>query len=78
MANPRLNEAGLRRLAEASGGRYGTAEQGAAAAGWALEAARAAASPPEWRDAWHTGWMFLAIVTAMAIEWALRRRWGLR
>jgi uncharacterized membrane protein len=78
MADPRLNDDGLRRLAEASGGRYGTAEQGAAAAGWALEAARAAVSPPEWRDAWHNGWMFLAIVAAMSVEWALRRRWGLR
>ena len=39
LADPRLNESGLRRLAEASGGRYGTADQGAAVAGWAIQAA---------------------------------------
>jgi uncharacterized membrane protein len=79
MTDPRLNEAGLRRLAEASGGRYGTVEEGAEAAGWALEAAaRVASAPPEWQDAWHTGWMFLAIIAMVSVEWALRRRWGLR
>lgn len=78
MADPRLNEAGLRQLAEASGGRYATADQGAEIADMAAAAARAAAMAPEWRDWWHTGWMFLAIVMVMAAEWALRRRWGLR
>ena len=78
LADPRLNEAGLRRLADASGGRYGTAEQGAAVAGWAIQAAAVRSRPPEWRDAWHTGWMFLSIVLLVSTEWALRRRWGLR
>jgi len=78
LADPRLNEAGLRRLADASGGRYGTAEQGAAVAGWAIQAAAVRNRPPEWRDAWHTGWMFLSIVLLVSTEWGLRRRWGLR
>ena len=78
MADPRLNEDGLRRLAEASGGRYGRPDQAAEVVGWAFEAARTAAAPDEWQDAWHTGWMFLAIVAIVSTEWALRRRWGLR
>ncbi len=78
LADPRLNEAGLRRLAEASGGRYGSADDGAAIAQWAIQAAEVSSQPPEWRDAWHTGWMFLAIVLMVSSEWALRRRWGLR
>jgi uncharacterized membrane protein len=78
LADPRLNVSGLRRLADASGGRYGTAEDGAAVADWAIQAAAVKSRPPEWRDAWHTGWMFLAIVLLVSAEWALRRRWGLR
>ena len=78
LADPRLNESGLRRLAEASGGRYGTADQGASVAGWAIQAAAVSSRPPEWRDAWHTGWMFLSMVLLVSTEWALRRRWGLR
>lgn len=78
LADPRLNEAALRRLAGASGGRYATADQGGEVAGWATAAARAADRPPEWRDAWHTGWMFAGLVLLMSVEWALRRRWGLR
>ena len=78
MADPRLNEAGLRALAEASGGRYTTETTAAAIADLTREAARRAERPPEWRDAWHTGWMFVAIVLAVSLEWALRRRWGLR
>ena len=47
-----------------SGGRYATAEQ---ATGRRLGRCGGCASrrgPPEWRDAWHTGWMFLSIVAA--------------
>jgi uncharacterized membrane protein len=78
LTDPRLNDAGLRRLAEASGGRHATVEQAADVAGWAVAAAQRAARPPEWRDAWHTGWMFALIVALVSVEWALRRRWGLR
>lgn len=78
MADPRLNEAGLRELAEASGGRFTTEVVGAAIADLTRDAARLADRPPEWRDAWHTGWMFIAIVLLVSAEWALRRRWGLR
>jgi hypothetical protein len=78
LADPRLNESGLRRLAEASGGRYGAADQATAVAGWAIEAAAVSNQPPEWRDAWHTGWVFVLMVLLVSTEWALRRRWGLR
>jgi hypothetical protein len=78
MADPRLNDAGLREMARASGGRFTTEASGAAVAALTREAARLAERPPEWRDAWHTGWMFAAIVALVSAEWALRRRWGLR
>lgn len=78
MADPRLNDAGLREMARASGGRFTTEASGAAVATLTREAARLAERPPEWRDAWHTGWMFAAIVALVSAEWALRRRWGLR
>lgn len=78
MADPRLNEAGLRALAEASGGTFTTDATGAAIATLTREAARLTERPPEWRDAWHTGWMFAAIVLLVSMEWGLRRRWGLR
>jgi uncharacterized membrane protein len=78
MADPRLNDAGLRGLAEASGGRFVADASGEAIAALARDAARLADRPPEWRDAWHTGWMFAAIVLLVSAEWGLRRRWGLR
>jgi hypothetical protein len=78
MADPRLNDAGLREMTRASGGRFTTEASGAAVATLTREAARLAERPPEWRDAWHTGWMFAAIVALVSAEWALRRRWGLR
>jgi uncharacterized membrane protein len=78
MADPRLNDAGLRALAEASGGRFTADATGDDIAALIRAAARLAERPPEWRDAWHTGWMFAAIVLLVSMEWALRRRWGLR
>ncbi len=78
LADPRLNDAGLRRLAEASGGRYASSEDAAAAAQWLAAAARPAEGAIQWRDAWHTGWMFAMIVLVTCVEWTLRRRWGLR
>lgn len=77
LIDPRLNEAVLRRLADASGGQYATV----ATAGAALDAfarARAHTPPPQVRDLWHNAWSFLVIVLLLSIEWMSRRQWGLR
>jgi len=34
--------------------------------------------PPAVHDAWNTIWVFGFVVVALAAEWGLRRRWGLR
>ena len=77
MTDPRLNVRVLQRVANGSGGRL---IQPAEMAGLveqlrtAVPAARVAAR----RDLWHNGWSFGLIVLVLAIEWTLRRRWGLR
>ena len=78
LADPGLNDAGLRRLAQTSGGRYASVEEAADAASWLATAARPVVGETQWRDAWHTGWMFALIVLIVSVEWTLRRRWGLR
>jgi hypothetical protein len=76
LADPRLNEAVLRRLAEASRGRYLAAPDAAGAARWLREATTARRE--ELRDLWHGAWTFLGVAGLLCIEWALRREWGLR
>jgi uncharacterized membrane protein len=77
MTDPRLNAELLERLAFASGGRV-IAPGDAAALAAALRDAVPAATLAVRRDLWHNAWSFLAIVTLLAGEWVLRRRWGLR
>ena len=76
LADPRLNEPVLRRLAETSGGQYVAAEDARGAAAWLRQAA--AAQRQELRDLWHGAWSFLAVAGLLCLEWALRRQWGLR
>jgi hypothetical protein len=77
LADPRLNEDVLRRVAEASGGRLLTAADLPSFSG--LFADRAGRSgPPAQRDLWHSVWSFAAIVFLLSLEWGLRRTWGLR
>ena len=76
LADPRLNEPVLRRLAEAAGGRYVPAEEAGTAARWLRQAA--AAQREELRDLWHGAWTFLAVAALLSVEWTLRRQWGLR
>jgi uncharacterized membrane protein len=76
MADPRLNQQLLQRLAGVSGGRLLSEEQIDE-----LPAILKAAAPVALmtnRDLWHTGWSFAAILVLLAAEWSLRRRWGLR
>lgn len=76
MAQPRLNEAVLRRLAEASRGHYLPADR-AGELPALLRESRVDAGVPEPRDLWHNGWSLLAIVGLLAVEWVARRRAGL-
>jgi type IV secretory pathway protease TraF len=76
MSEPRLNEAVLRRIADASGGRYVPAAEVSSMPGLIREADEE--SPPmEMRDVWHNGWSLALIVVLLATEWVARRRVGL-
>jgi hypothetical protein len=77
MADPRLNEDVLKRVAAASGGAYlRVADAGQVPA--LLAAVAPAPGSPRLEELWHTPWVFMAIVLLLASEWILRRRWGLR
>ncbi len=76
MADPRLNEAVLQRLAQQTGGRYVRPDQVAEIAP-RLAAARAVDGPAEFRDLWHGAWSLLAVIVLLAAEWTWRRRVGL-
>lgn len=75
-ADPRVDDALLRRLAGGSGGAYLAASE-AAELGGMLRAA-AVAPPPVTRESWHGIWTFLLLVGLLAAEWSLRRAWGMR
>ncbi|OFW03891.1 MAG: hypothetical protein A3I61_07555 [Acidobacteria bacterium RIFCSPLOWO2_02_FULL_68_18] len=77
MADPRLNEAVLRRVALAGGGGYVPAAE-ASALSSLLKAAAGAPGAPQLEELWHNAWIFVALVGLLASEWMLRRRWGLR
>jgi hypothetical protein len=77
MADPRLNEDVLRRIAVASGGGYLPAGE-AAALPSLLAGAAAAPSAPQLVELWHNAWFFAAVIVLLGAEWVLRRRWGLR
>ena len=76
MAQPRLNEAVLRRLAADTKGRYLPADR-AGELPSLLHESRVDAGVPEQRDLWHNGWSFLVLVAVLGAEWLLRRRAGL-
>ena len=76
--DPRRNDAVLRRLGEATGGAL---LEASALDGLPDRIRKAAASPTARlveRDVWHNGWSFVIICALLGLEWALRRRWGLR
>jgi len=76
MADPRLNEAVLQRLAGQSGGLYvrpGEVDRIQPR----LQIAAAVDGPPELRDLWHGAWSLVVVIAVLAAEWTLRRRVGL-
>jgi uncharacterized membrane protein len=76
MTDPRLNEDVLRRVSRASGGRYlPVGEIGRLPS---LLAASSDPAPPRLHELWHNAWVFAAVVALLAVEWYLRRRWGMR
>ena len=77
MSDPRLNEDVLRRVSQASGGRYLNASD---ELGHLLELVSSAspAGAPRVQELWQNIWMFTAIMAVLAAEWLVRRRWGLR
>jgi hypothetical protein len=76
MADPRLNEAVLQRLAAATGGSY-VRSADVARIPPLLRTSGGPAGPPEVRDVWHSAWILVAIIALLGAEWALRRRVGL-
>jgi uncharacterized membrane protein len=76
LIDPGLNETVLRRIADESGGRYVAPRDVEAIVPWLLQTL----PPPqrEMRDLWHNAWTFGALIALLSMEWALRRRWGLR
>ena len=77
MADPRLNEPVLQRIATASGGRYLAAGE-ASELPSLLATVAPQASAPQLQELWHNIWIFVAVMLLLAVEWGLRRRWGLR
>jgi hypothetical protein len=77
MADPRLNDEVLRRIATASGGTYLAADD---VGDLSSLIATAAAEPegPRLEELWHNSWIFVGLMLLLAAEWVLRRRWGLR
>lgn len=76
-ADPRLNEAVLRRLARESGGQYVRAAEAGQIVSL-LQSAVPQNTEPERRDLWHEPWAFALVIALLSAEWVLRRRWGLR
>jgi uncharacterized membrane protein len=77
LADPRLNEGALRRIARSSGGRYVPVADASQVVPW-LEAAIAETVDLEQRDLWQEPWIFALVIALLSTEWILRRRWGLR
>jgi uncharacterized membrane protein len=76
-ADPRLNEAVLRRIARTTGGRYVRPADAGQIAGWLRETAHLDGAP-ERRDLWHEPWAYLLVIGALLAEWIARRLVGLR
>jgi uncharacterized membrane protein len=76
-ADPRLNEAVLRRMARTTGGRYGRAAEASNIPAW-LQSIAPQSAAPERRDLWHEPWALAIVIVLLSGEWILRRAWGLR
>lgn len=77
MADPRLNEQVLQRIATASGGQYLPADRIFELSSL-LRSVEPEPSAPQLQELWHNAWIFAAVMMLLSAEWVLRRRWGLR
>ncbi len=77
MADPRLNEQVLQRIATASGGQYIAADRTSELSAM-LRSVEPDAAAPQLQELWHNVWIFIAVMLLLSAEWVLRRRWGLR
>jgi hypothetical protein len=77
LAEPRLNEEVLRRIARATGGSYLRPED-AATLPALLASADTIPAPPRLQELWQRPWVLALIISLLTVEWMLRRRWGLR
>lgn len=76
-ADPRLNEAFLRRLARQSGGQY-VPQADVNRVLTSLAETTPHTLEPERRDLWHQPWTFMFVLVLLGAEWVLRRLWGMR
>jgi hypothetical protein len=76
LSEPRLNEAVLRRIAEATKGQYIPADNVSTLPGL-LRESEIGRPPMEMKDLWHNGFSLSVIVALLAAEWLVRRRVGL-
>jgi uncharacterized membrane protein len=77
MADPRLNEQVLQRIATASGGQYLPADRISELSSL-LRSVEPEPSAPQLQELWHNVWIFVVVMLLLSAEWLLRRRWGLR
>lgn len=78
MSDPRLNVDVLRRVSQASGGRYFADADEVGRLATILAANQQQPTDTRVQDLWHNIWIFTAVMLLLAAEWMLRRRWGLR
>jgi uncharacterized membrane protein len=76
MADPRLNEAVLQRLADRTDGLYVTPDRVTDILP-RLQVAQVVDGPPELQDLWHGLPTLLGLLALLGLEWTLRRREGL-
>jgi uncharacterized membrane protein len=76
LAEPRLNEAVLQRIAGTADGRYVTLAEAGILPGL-LQQSEVGERPMEMRDLWHNAISLVAIVILLGAEWLARRRVGL-
>ena len=77
LADPRLNDEVLRRVAAASDGELHYADEFSDLPEL-LRSRAFDAPPPIRRDLWHNVWVFVLLALLPSLEWTLRRQWGLR
>ena len=76
-ADPRLNDAVLRRIAAQSGGTYLLAQDGSALPDLLQKGAASVTVAAQPRDLWQHPIVFAVIATLLGAEWVLRRKRGL-